>query len=222
MPKLNDLTGKKFGRLTVVKRAKNSAKCETMWECICDCGSSVVVRGRSLTQGITKSCGCSRKDPRPYRRTHGMSKTRLYRIWSLIKDRCENENSHAYQRYGGRGIKLCPEWAKPDSFFEWALSHGYEDGLSIDRIDNDGDYCPENCRWTDCYTQSNNTRRNRYLTLDGKTKTLAMWCKEYGMPYKTVHSRIDKCGWDLKRALETPVDTRKASRKSRHKETERG
>lgn len=213
MPKLRDLTGQKFGRLTVVRRAKNSAKCETMWECICDCGNYTIVRGKNLTEGITKSCGCIRKDPRPYRRTHGMSRTRLYRIWSLIKDRCENKNNPAYERYGGRGIRLCDEWHSSSSFFDWALNNGYSENLTIDRIDNDGDYCPENCRWADIYTQSNNTRRNRYMTLNGKTQTLAEWCTEYDMPYKTVHSRLNRQRWDLEKALTTPIDKRKTGNK---------
>ena len=151
-----------------------------------------------------------------------MSKTRLYRIWSLIKDRCENENNPAYQRYGGKGVKLCDEWHSPSTFFEWALNHGYQEDLTIDRIDSNGDYCPENCRWADLITQGNNTCKNRFITFNGKTQTLAQWCREYGMPYKTVHCRINRYGWDLRKALETPIDTRKRNAKSRFKEAVNG
>lgn len=209
MPKLIDLTGKKFGRLTVIDRAPNSAKCETRWNCVCECGAKTTVRGKNLIQGITRSCGCIRKDPRPYRNTHGMSRTRLYRIWSLIKNRCENENSPAYRNYGGRGIELCEDWHSSSAFFEWALSNGYAENLTIDRIDNNKGYSPENCRWVDETTQGNNKRTNRYITIGDKTKTLAQWCREYNMNYKAVHNRITKLEWDIEKALTTPVKSSK-------------
>lgn len=213
MPKLIDLTGKRFGKLTVIDRAPNSKNCETMWNCLCDCGNALVVRGHNLKQGTTKSCGCSRKDKRPYRETHGMSKTRLYRIWSLMRNRCECETSRAYHNYGGRGISVCEEWLNPSNFFDWSLKNGYADNLSIDRIDNNGNYCPDNCRWVSRTVQSNNTRSNKFYTIGEKTQTLAEWCREYNISYKSVHDRIKRYGWDLKKALETPMRKRNESSK---------
>jgi len=204
MAKLVDLTGKRFGKLTVLEREPSQKTDDVRWRCVCDCGNEIVARGRNLKQGFTKSCGCSRKVPRPYKATHGMSKTRLYRIWSLMKDRCENKNSPSYRKYGSRGIKVCDEWHSSSAFIEWALSNGYREDLSLDRIDFDGDYCPENCRWADAFVQGNNRRGNRVITLYGKTQTLAQWCREYNQGYRLVHRRITQLGWDVEKALTTP------------------
>lgn len=215
MPKLIDLTGRRFGRLVVIERAPNSAKCDTRWKCQCDCGNVVTVRGHNLKQGITNSCGCSRHDPRPYRKTHGMSRTRLYRIWSLMRNRCECKTARTYPQYGGRGITLCEEWKDPETFFKWAMENGYQENLTIDRIDNDGGYCPENCRWVTMDVQSNNTRNNRFMTINGRTQTLAQWCREYDMGYKMVYNRITNLGWDLEKALTTPVNVSKRNKLSK-------
>jgi hypothetical protein len=209
--RLIDLTGQKFGRLTVIERDKEKAKGGTKWICKCDCGKIVSVYGGNLQRGTSTSCGCYRRE-NPNSRKHGMSNARLYNIWSKMKNRCENPSSKFFKRYGGRGISVCEEWKDPKRFFEWSLSHGYEEGLTIDRIDNYGNYCPENCRWVDTKTQENNRGNNRYFTFNGKTQSLSMWCEELHQNYKTAYKRIFILGWDFQRAMETPIDVSKRNR----------
>lgn len=139
---------------------------------------------------------------------HGLRKTRLFSIWINIRTRCNNPNSNRYGRYGGRGIKVCEEWNTDFlTFRDWALSNGYRDDLTIDRIDNDGNYCPENCRWVTLKEQARNTKRNVTVELSGEEKTLIEWCELYGINYKTVRDRLLR-GWDIKRALFEPVQTK--------------
>lgn len=150
MSKVKDLTGKKFGRLTVTHRAPNDSKDRTVWVCECECGNIKEVRATSLTQGLTKSCGCLR---------HGLRKTRLYSIWSHIQQRCENPRYIRFDLYGGRGIKMCGEWRNSFmEFYRWAMKNGYSNELSIDRINPDGDYEPLNCRWASVSEQNSNRR----------------------------------------------------------------
>lgn len=211
MPRLRDLTGQRFGRLTVIKRYGKNGNGSATWTCLCDCGNTKVVSGHDLVEGHTISCGCSRRDPRK----HGMAKTRLYRIWSHMKNRCQNPNNHAYSNYGGRGIEVCKEWS--DSFVcfkEWADSHGYEEELTIERVDIDKGYCPDNCTWITKSKQAQNRRRCIFVTIDGKTLNLQQWCNELGIDYKLVHNRIHKLGWEPVKALTTPVDKSKRNKKA--------
>lgn len=157
-----DMIGKKFGRLTVVEFDRLQ-KHKAYWKCVCECGLTVVADGNNLRSGNTKSCGCMRREiaagQGKANRTHGEShgnRTRLYTIWCGMRQRCENPNRTAYPLYGGKGVKVCDEWNDYTRFKEWALSHGYADNLSIDRIDPAKGYCPENCRWL---TPSENTAR---------------------------------------------------------------
>lgn len=155
-----DLAGQKFGRLTVIERAPN-APSGAAWLCQCTCGAHAIVSSNMLRTGRTQSCGCLAHELTKLRNTtHGGSHTRLYHIWSNMRQRCHNSNSPAFNNYGGRGITVCPEWLHNfEAFQAWALSHGYRDDLTIDRIDNDNGYNPDNCRWATYSTQRKNQRR---------------------------------------------------------------
>lgn len=152
--KREDLSGRKFGRLTVKEFARAGNNRQSIWRCECDCGNFVEVSRNRLLSGHTKSCGCLG--------THGGKGTRLYNIWRGMKQRCFNPNNRQYNDYGGRGITVCDEWKNDfPAFRDWALTHGYRDDLSIDRINNDSSYEPGNCRWTTAKVQSNNRRPRR-------------------------------------------------------------
>lgn len=203
MGKLIDITGQRYGRLLVLKRFGRNASKQTLWLCRCDCGNEVSVTGSHLKNGDTRSCGCLHNEGNNTK--HGGRKTRLYNIWAKMRRRCANENDEAYKDYGGRGITVCPEWQESfEAFRDWALANGYRDDLSIDRKDNDGNYCPENCRWATQKIQGNNQRSNRLCEYNGKTMTLKQWAEEAGINYKTLHTRMSR-GWTLERALTTKI-----------------
>lgn len=202
MPKLIDLTGQRFGRLVVVKRADNSADGRARWLCKCDCGQSKTVLGEHLKKGRTKSCGCAKSESSSKRfKKHGGRNSKLYRIWSNMKDRCNNPDCKAYSDYGGRGIKVCKEWLDDFSAFQkWALANGYKEGLTIDRKNNNKGYSPDNCRWVDRKIQGNNKRNCRYITYKGQRKTVAEWSDITGIPHDTLLYRLNH-GWETERIL---------------------
>lgn len=207
MGKFIDLTGQKFGRLTVKERAENSKQNRARWKCICDCGREVIVEGQHLRSGVTKSCGCYQRECAAKANIkHGGSQTRLYTIWENIKKRCYNKNTEHYSDYGGRGISMCESWKNSfESFKDWALENGYSGNLTIDRIDFNGNYEPSNCRWVTIKEQANNKRNNILLTHNGETKTIAQWAEEVGLKRRTIRARIDQYGWTIEEALFTPV-----------------
>lgn len=192
MTKVRDITGQRFGKLVAVEPAfrKNGA---AYWLCACDCGNKKVIRLGDLSQGRTKSCGCWKSFVSRTRAvTHGMTNTRLYNIWTGMKSRCENKNDKFYHRYGGRGIKVCESWKSFDKFMEWAIPNGYDEVLKIDRINNDGDYEPENCKWSTQIEQSNNMCRNHLITFNGETMSLMEWHRKTGINYSTIRSRAQR------------------------------
>lgn len=205
---LMDLTGQKFSRLTVIGRAPNHGR-RTMWNCKCDCGKEVTVRAENLRSGNSKSCGCLKIDHHP-KTANGLGKTRLAGILNSMKQRCYNPKYSQYYLYGGRGIRICDEWLNDsNNFYSWAFNHGYkEDSVqaecSIDRIDVDGNYCPENCRWVDSFAQANNTRRNIFYEFNGERHTLTEWSRIVGIKSGTLYNRINSLGWSIEDALTLP------------------
>ena len=200
-----DLTARRFGRLVVVERSGYKGEA-IAWLCKCDCGNEAIVIGKSLRRGATRSCGCLHSDELIERNIkHEQSGTRLYNIWGLMMQRCYNPKTKCYLDYGGRGITVCSEWRKDfQAFRDWSMKNGYADNLTIDRINNDKGYSPNNCRWSTRKEQANNTRRNHYISYNGESHTLAEWAEIIGMLPDTLECRIRR-GWDTTKALTTPL-----------------
>lgn len=158
--------------------------------------------------GFCKSCSAKRRPSN--RTTHGMSNSRIYGIWEDMKERCNNKKSVSFKNYGRKGIKVCEEWNKSFiQFYEWAINNGYEENLTIDRIDNNKNYCPENCKWSTRMTQNNNTSRNHYLTYNGRTHTIAEWSRILNIKYATLNSRLNK-NWNPERIFTSKLERRKS------------
>ncbi len=203
MPAPIDLTGQKFGKLTALYSVSNGKK--RMWYCKCDCGKfkEKPVSTYDLKAGKTRSCGCLKKNFTTL--THGKSNSKLYYIWAGMKQRCLNKNDVNYHNYGGRGITVCDDWLSFEPFYEWAIKNGYKEGLTLERIDVNGNYEPSNCTWIPKGKQTLNTRANIQITYKGETKTLGEWAHELKLNYDLVYFRIKKLNWSVESAFETPV-----------------
>lgn len=190
-----DLSGMKFGRLSVISRAGQTRHHNFTWLCRCDCSNEVVVPAGHLKSGHTRSCGCLATELKKKRATrHGLladgKRPRTFNIWCSMKMRCLNPNAINYHSYGGRGIGICEEWMTFENFHRWAMANGYADDLEIDRIDNDGDYCPENCRWVTREQNQRNTSRTHLITLNGKTQCATDWIRELGISKSTFYVHL--------------------------------
>lgn len=208
MSRYTDITGHRFGRLVAIEYLGHSK-----WKCLCDCGNEHITAYNALNKGMTLSCGCYHREVcsnKPaHNRTHNMKDTPEFNIWSMMKNRCTNPNCNRHQFYKDKGIKVCDRWLGPNGFQNFILDMGMRPGpsYSIDRIDNDGDYTPENCRWATKKEQSNNQSRNLIVNYNGREQTLALWCDELGLNYKRTWRRL-KLGWSPARAFEEPLDHR--------------
>lgn len=206
MSKFIDIKGKKYNRWTVLSLDRIENK-RAYWLCQCECGTKKVVSSSSLRCGTSKSCGCLTKE-NGIKTINGLSKTKLYRTYANIKQRCYNKNNFEYKNYGARGIIMCDEW-KNDflNFYNWAIQNGYKEELTIDRINVNGNYEPNNCRWITMKEQYHNRTDNLYYIVNNEKKCLAELCKEYNMPYKTVRARLKRNN-DIISALNTPIKTK--------------
>lgn len=206
MGKFKDLTGKTFNRLTVIKRAEVEKK-EVYYLCKCTCGNEKIIRGKDLKYNKIKSCGCLNKEKITERNTkHNLRHTRIYRIWLLMKNRCLNSKYHLFKNYGGRGITMYDEWKNDfKSFHDWALNNGYDEHLTIDRIDVNGNYEPFNCRWATKLQQQRNTTRLRKITYKNETHCISEWADILGLEYNTLYYRFRRNNYSedvLKRIIE--------------------
>lgn len=212
--KFIDLSGQKFGYLTVVERdvehRRPNGKTRTYWRCKCDCGNDVTVAADALRRGDQVSCGCYRRQSASQQfATHGKTKNRLYTVWAGIKARCYNPNTRVYPYYGGRGIQMCDEWKNDfSSFYDWMTANGYDENakrgeFTIDRIDPNGNYSPENCRLVTQLEQMNNVRSNHIITYNDESHTIAEWSRMTGINQFKIRNRIVNLGWSVERALTT-------------------
>jgi hypothetical protein len=196
MSKFIDLVGRRFGELTIIKRVIASTK-KAKFLCLCSCGREV-----EIFSSVLRSTGRTRCNLK-----HGYSATDrvLYSRWNSMKRRCYNKNELCFSRYGGKGIKVCSEWLSSfKSFKEWSLANGYKPSLSIDRIDTNGDYCPNNCRWTNAQVQAANRAYCHRITRQGKTMVIAEWERELGVKPGTLKRR-SQAGWSDERIIDTPI-----------------
>lgn len=212
-----DLLNQRFGKLVVVAPSKPKNN-ETMWECKCDCGNITIVSTSNLRANRILSCGCLKLQRLLERSTtHNQRHTHLYEVWKSLRQRCNNPKHASYYNYGGRGIAVCDEWNKSfQAFYDWSYANGYSTEnqkdeklkLTIDRINNDGNYEPSNCRWVDRKTQARNMRTTKFITFKGQTKSIPEWCELYGINRNSFDVRI-KCGWSIEDALTKPIKKKK-------------
>jgi len=205
MPVAFDFTGKTFGRLVGIARVPAKGKSRSpRWSFKCTCGTVFSASGRDVKSGKTASCGCLQVElTRARNSTHGKSRSKTYASWGSMISRCSNEKLPTFKHYGGRGISVCPRWTTFENFL--ADMGPRPVGTTLDRIDNNGNYEPGNCRWATIVEQRNNCRSNHLVTFKHMTRTIADWARVVGIPYFTLHARVSKYGWSAERALTTAV-----------------
>lgn len=209
-----DLTGKTFGLWTVLRRVENAGS-PLRWECRCECGAEKTCDGSDLRRGKTVSCGCYRAAAQRLRATkHGNTKHPLYSRWKALVERCSNPKSISFERYGARGIRVCDRWLSFETFLE-DMGAGHRAGLSIERIDNSGNYEPANCRWATAAEQARNTRRNVVVDTPSGKMTLLDACALFGVPYNRAADRYQR-GWPVEKLF---VERQKPGRKKGMKST---
>lgn len=204
MWKAEDLTRQRFGKVMVLSRVANNKHGRAVWLCKCDCGNEKEILAANLKSGRTTSCGCYSRGLKRKTGTHGMTNTRIFHEWQSMLQRCNNPNNQRYGDYGGRGIKVCDEWIDDFvSFYEWSIDNGYDEILTLDRKDVDGDYSPDNCRWVTNFEQQSNKRNNRVIECNGEKHILNEWARITRLNAQTIAWRIDR-GWGVEEALYTP------------------
>lgn len=208
-----DLTNQRFGKLVAIKKTgeyyitPSTGKKQDIYECVCDCGNVTYVAAYCLKYGNTKSCGClQRERSKQAHTTHNGRFDRLHNVWANMKNRCNNPNYSEYSNYGGRGIKVCEEWNDYASFRDWAINNGYDENAprsekTLDRIDVDKNYCPENCRFVDMFVQANNKTNNIYTVYNNQKMTLSELSKITGINYDPLYYRIVTCKMDAESAI---------------------
>lgn len=205
---VKDISGQRFGRLVVLSFVGTTSDRKAKWLCQCDCGNRSVHTGKRLRTSHTQSCGCLRQEVAARKNTtHGMTHTTEYTIWAGILDRCYRKNNEAYPRYGGRGITVCDRWRESFENFYTDMGERPAREYSIDRINNDLGYSPDNCRWATGIEQCNNTRRNHILEFGGERLTVTQWARKLGIQRSTLNDRVQR-GWPVEIILTTPVKTR--------------
>lgn len=200
------IVGKKYAFLTVIEYIGRDEKSRRKYRCLCDCGNETIVLGDSILTGNTKSCGCYHDKLcsdrlRSYITKHGLSKTRLYKIWKGMRYRCAAYNKDVGKYYADRGIAVCDEWKRFETFFNWSIENGYNDGLTIDRIDVNQGYYPENCRWITVKEQQRNKTNTLYVLYNGRNIPLKEACEMANIDYMVAYMRIKRLGWTIEKAL---------------------
>lgn len=219
MTAFNDLTGQRYGRLVALSRESPIGE-KARWFCRCDCGAQRVVLAVNLRQGRTQSCGCYNQEQRSKRRRahgqsgncEGMHRSRLYVVWSGMQQRCHNSNNPSHRNYGARGIVVCERWRSSFEAFRDDMGEPPSSGASIERVNNDGPYSPENCRWADAKTQCRNRRKTLRINYRGITASIAEHAESCGIPYDVLVQRVTKYGWSINDAIEIPVGARRGRR----------
>ena len=213
MSQAKDLTGQIFGYLKVNSRLENAKNGKARWDCICSCGGKTVATSSDLLSGHTRSCGCKKYES--HNKRHGQTNTDIHRKWCQMRQRCNDPRCMPFKYYGAIGITVCPEWNSFEAFRDWSYANGYKEGLSLDRINNEIGYCPDDCRWVLREEQAGNRRNNLMFSHNGKTQNLKAWCDELGLNYPVIRQRIKRDGYTFEQAITSkPYEYRHTNSKS--------